>query len=56
MIDADLVARIHAAGGRVIAWTVNDLDAARHLIALGTDGICTDISGTMCNELAEWRH
>jgi glycerophosphoryl diester phosphodiesterase len=37
-----LVDRVHAAGGRVIAWTVNDRDAASDLIALGVDGICTD--------------
>ena len=51
MIDADLVTRIHTAGGRVIAWTVNDIEAARHLVALGVDGVCTDICGTMGNEL-----
>jgi glycerophosphoryl diester phosphodiesterase len=51
MIDADLIARIHSAGGRVIAWTVNDLAAARGLVALGVDAVCTDICGTMGNEL-----
>lgn len=51
MIDADLVARIHSAGGRVIAWTVNDLAAARGLAALGVDAVCTDICNTMGNEL-----
>jgi len=43
MIDAALVASIHAAGGRVIAWTVNDPEAARRLSDLGVDGICTDV-------------
>lgn len=42
MIDATLVDRVHAAGGRVVAWTVNDRAAASDLIALGVDGICTD--------------
>jgi glycerophosphoryl diester phosphodiesterase len=42
LIDGPLVDRVHAAGGRVIAWTVNDRDAASDLIALGVDGICTD--------------
>jgi glycerophosphoryl diester phosphodiesterase len=51
MIDADLVARIHAAGGRVIAWTVNDAADARRLAALGVDAVCTDICGAMGNEL-----
>jgi glycerophosphoryl diester phosphodiesterase len=51
MIDADLVARIHAAGGRVIAWTVNDVEAARRLFTLGVDAVCTDVCGTMSNQL-----
>ena len=42
MIDEHLVRTIHAAGGRVIAWTVNEPDEARRLAALGVDGICTD--------------
>jgi glycerophosphoryl diester phosphodiesterase len=42
MIDENLVRTIHAAAGRVIAWTVNDPDQARRLVALGVDGICTD--------------
>jgi glycerophosphoryl diester phosphodiesterase len=41
-IDEQLVARVHAAGGRVIAWTVNDREAAVRLAALGVDGVCTD--------------
>ena len=42
LIDASLVRRVHALGGRVIAWTVNDVETARRLAALGVDGICTD--------------
>jgi glycerophosphoryl diester phosphodiesterase len=45
LIDAELVARVHGAGGRVIAWTVNDLDAGERLASLGVDGICSDVSG-----------
>jgi glycerophosphoryl diester phosphodiesterase len=56
MIDAELVARIHSASGRVIAWTVNDLADARRLAALGVDAVCTDICGTMGNELGESPH
>lgn len=56
MIDAELVARIHSAGGRVIAWTVNDVTDARRLAALDVDAVCTDICGTMGNELRELRH
>jgi glycerophosphoryl diester phosphodiesterase len=40
MIDAELVAAIHGAGGLVIGWTVNDRAAARHLAGLGVDGLC----------------
>jgi glycerophosphoryl diester phosphodiesterase len=51
MIDAELVARIHAARGRVIAWTVNDPAAARRLHALGVDAVCTDVCREMSAEL-----
>jgi glycerophosphoryl diester phosphodiesterase len=43
MVDAALVDAVHAAGGRVIVWTVNDPDMARHLAAIGVDGLCTDV-------------
>jgi glycerophosphoryl diester phosphodiesterase len=43
MIDEDLVQAVHAAKGRVIAWTVNEPDTARRLAAMGVDGICTDV-------------
>jgi glycerophosphoryl diester phosphodiesterase len=42
LIDAELVARVHAAGARVIAWTVNSRADAQSLVALGVDGLCTD--------------
>lgn len=45
MIDAALVDAAHAAGGRVVAWTVNDVPIARRLAAMGVDGICTDLPG-----------
>lgn len=41
-IDQRLVSTVHAAGGRVIAWTVNARSAAERLAALGVDGLCTD--------------
>jgi glycerophosphoryl diester phosphodiesterase len=43
MIDEDLVRAVHAANGRVIAWTVNEPEDARHLATMGVDGICTDM-------------
>jgi glycerophosphoryl diester phosphodiesterase len=42
LIDDESVVSIHAAGGRVIAWTVNDAGVARQLVNLGVDGICGD--------------
>jgi glycerophosphoryl diester phosphodiesterase len=46
-IDAPLVDAVHAAGGRVIAWTVNDPAEAERFAELGVDGICTDICGEL---------
>lgn len=42
LVDQALVGAVHAAGGRVIVWTVNDADRAVALARLGVDGICTD--------------
>lgn len=42
LIDAALVERVHGAGARVIAWTVNSPATAAKLLALGVDGLCTD--------------
>lgn len=36
------IARLHARGVTVTAWTVNNLDDARHLIAAGIDALCTN--------------
>ena len=41
-VDGRLVEDVHGAGGRVIAWTVNDRDDIARLSALGVDGLCTD--------------
>ena len=43
LIDEALVTQVHGAGGRVIAWTVNDRGQATRLAALGVDGVCTDL-------------
>lgn len=42
-IDGGLIGDAHGEGRRVIAWTVNDLSRARELVAMGVDGICTDV-------------
>ena len=41
-VDRALVDRVHAAGGRVIAWTVNSADDIAAVRAAGVDGICSD--------------
>lgn len=42
LVSAELVETVHAAGGRVIPWTVNDASAAQQLAASGVDGLCGD--------------
>jgi len=42
LVDQSLVAAVHAAGGRVHAWTVDQPDRMRLLRDLGVDGICTN--------------
>ena len=41
-IDRELITGIHAAGGRVIAWTCNDVAEWEQLREMRVDGICTD--------------
>jgi glycerophosphoryl diester phosphodiesterase len=43
LIDAALVDELHGAGYRIYAWTVNDLDDMRRLLALRVDGLCTNV-------------
>lgn len=42
LVNRDLVQAAHDMGARVIAWTVNSAQTARHLHSLGADGLCTD--------------
>jgi len=42
-IDDALVLAVHEAGGRVVAWTVNDSQQGARLAALGVDALCTDV-------------
>lgn len=42
LIDPALVEDVHARGGAVYAWTVDDPNLMRHLLALGVDGLCTN--------------
>jgi len=41
-IDDELVHQVHAAGGRVMAWTANDPPTVERLAVLGVDGFCGD--------------
>lgn len=52
LLDADLVSAVHAAGGRVVAWTVNDPAAAAAFAAMGVDGVCTDVPDVVRAALA----
>lgn len=55
LVDDDLLQRVHAAGGRVVAWTVNDPSRARQLRDAGVDGICTDALREVRGVLGESR-
>jgi glycerophosphoryl diester phosphodiesterase len=41
-VDAALVTKVHAAGLKVLTWTVNDPETARKQASAGVDGITTD--------------
>lgn len=53
MVDRAFVERAHAAGLRVIPWTVNDADAMREQIAVGVDGLITDYPARLRAVMAE---
>jgi glycerophosphoryl diester phosphodiesterase len=42
LLSADVVARLHAEGLRVFAWTVNTRHRAEELLAWGVDGVISD--------------
>jgi glycerophosphoryl diester phosphodiesterase len=50
-VDQDLVQRAHAAGVRVVPWTVNDPDHWRRLLDWDVDGITTDFPDALAAEL-----
>lgn len=41
--------RAHAVGIKVDYWTINDIEDARALVALGADGIMSDDPGRVCS-------
>jgi glycerophosphoryl diester phosphodiesterase len=50
-INASLVYRVHAAGKRVIAWTINTEAEFKRMIGLGVDGIITGDLALVLNML-----
>lgn len=42
LVDVPLVASVHAAGGRLYAWTVDDPAFMQRLLAMGVDGLCSN--------------
>jgi glycerophosphoryl diester phosphodiesterase len=42
LMDAALVAQLHGAGLRALCYTVNEVEDAQRLRALGVDGLITD--------------
>ena len=43
MIDAALVDALHSEAYRIFAWTVNEEEEMRRLVALEVDGLCTNV-------------
>lgn len=52
LIDEPLVRCVHEAGGRVIAWTVNEEEAIAYLTNIGVDALCTDVADQVRLQLA----
>ncbi len=55
IIDDRLVRTAHAAGIDVNAWTVNDVERALELAALGIDGLITDIADEVLGVLGDFQ-
>jgi glycerophosphoryl diester phosphodiesterase len=53
LVTPDLVKKAHQAGLQVVAWTINDPNQMRRLIAAGVDGIMSDYPDRLVNVLSE---
>jgi len=53
-LDKDLLRQCHAAGVRVLPWTVNEPDHWRRLIDWGVDGLTTDYPDRLARQLTAW--
>ena len=49
LVGKGLVDRCHAAGVKIIPWTVNTAKDMRYLIGLGVDGLITDYPNQYTN-------
>jgi glycerophosphoryl diester phosphodiesterase len=52
-LSPEQVATMHAAGYRVLAWTVNDDTRARALVDMGVDAVITDVPARMKTALGD---
>jgi len=50
LISPIVVEEAHAADRRVMVWTINDVDEAKHLFRIGVDGVMTDDPERLCRE------
>jgi glycerophosphoryl diester phosphodiesterase len=55
VVDEPFVAAAHAAGKAVHVWTVNEVESMYGLLALGVDGIISDVPTVLCSVLAAAR-
>jgi glycerophosphoryl diester phosphodiesterase len=53
MVTPSLAAAVGAAGGRLLAWTVNEADEARRVVEAGAAGVITDDPGAVGPALRE---
>jgi glycerophosphoryl diester phosphodiesterase len=53
LITPAVVEKAHHAGLQVVAWTINEVDQMRRLIAAGVDGIITDFPDRLLNVLRD---
>jgi glycerophosphoryl diester phosphodiesterase len=56
LIDDDLSTMLHAAGRKILAWTVNGREAMRRLKDCGVDGIISDDTKLLTEVLGEERN
>jgi glycerophosphoryl diester phosphodiesterase len=53
LVTSAVVDKAHHAGLQVVAWTINEADQMRRLIASGVDGIITDYPDRLLSELRD---